>query len=370
VLRVSNNTASSPRFPQRIPSLDGLRALSIILVLAGHLRGTRGAPVFLNSKIDVGYLGVRMFFVISGFIITHLLLKKECNGGISIGQFWIRRSLRIFPSAYTYMLTILLASLIGLVAINGKDLVSAATYTINWRRDPAWLLGHLWSLSVEEQFYLLWPLVMRSLGSRQRLNAALGVMIFSPVLRCAILLFLPAETWRINYSFPTVADALATGCALALLQDPLRKHLRYARFQRSAALPLLIAGSLLFSVLSTKLNMLIGMTLLNTSIALTIDWCIQNHRSVIGRILNNVVLVQIGLMSYSIYLWQQPFLNRQAAAWFNAFPQNIACALTVAAISYFLIEKPFMASGKYSAAIEVWALLSGNRDRATERPVT
>ena len=122
MLRVSNNTASSPRFPQRIPSLDGLRALSIILVLAGHLRGTRGAPVFLNSKIDVGYLGVRMFFVISGFIITHLLLKKECNGGISIGQFWIRRSLRIFPSAYTYMLTILLASLIGLVAMNGKDL--------------------------------------------------------------------------------------------------------------------------------------------------------------------------------------------------------------------------------------------------------
>ena len=136
----------------RIPSLDGLRAISIILVLLAHLSGTRH---FVKSGVFeiYGNVGVRIFFVISGYLITLLLLKEhERTATISLRDFYIRRAYRILPAAYVFMLPVILWYARSL---NRVTILAAVTYTSNYIHVGNWILGHLWSLSVEEQFYLL-----------------------------------------------------------------------------------------------------------------------------------------------------------------------------------------------------------------------
>lgn len=147
-----------------IPSLDGFRAISILLVIFGHLIINQLLPAPLYSilkEVSFGELGVRIFFVISGFLITYLLLKERSkNGGVNLKAFYIRRLLRIFPVFYFYL---------GIVAILNFSLgfqvpslyfLSAALYIQNFSPwGSSWLIGHSWSLAVEEQFYLLWPAI-------------------------------------------------------------------------------------------------------------------------------------------------------------------------------------------------------------------
>jgi peptidoglycan/LPS O-acetylase OafA/YrhL len=139
----------------RIPSLDGLRAISIGMVIFAHLSGTRFFPSFVAGRRDLGNIGVRVFFVISGFLITTLLLQElAAKGRISLPLFYLRRSLRIFPCAYTYISIAALLTWAGFLRLRTTDLVHAATYTVNYEVVRPWHTIHLWSLSVEEQFYL------------------------------------------------------------------------------------------------------------------------------------------------------------------------------------------------------------------------
>src|SRR5580692_8626360 len=146
---------------RRIASLDGLRAVSILLVLTSHsILGTHSFAfrlLFLHAD-----LGVRVFFIISGFLITTLLLNERAeSGGISLRLFYIRRTLRILPAFYLFVGTVAILNALGVIAVPPGNWVYVLTYTLNFDPHPPWVLGHLWSLSVEEQFYLLWPLVMR-----------------------------------------------------------------------------------------------------------------------------------------------------------------------------------------------------------------
>src|SRR5579872_915461 len=151
-----DRAVAPPHVPGRIPSLDGLRAISIALVFLGHIVATRGAPQALNPFIHVGNLGVKVFFVISGFLITTLLLKEYSRTGrVSLRGFYTRRTLRIFPAFYTYVGIIIILHLLGFVALRENDLIHAITYTMNYQVTREWELNHLWSLAVEEQFYLL-----------------------------------------------------------------------------------------------------------------------------------------------------------------------------------------------------------------------
>lgn len=141
------HAAPSPR----IRTLDGLRALSISLVILGHLAGNPRIPPRLADAMDFANFGVRVFFVISGFLITMLLLKEEAKTGtISLRNFYIRRVFRIFPAFYAYFAVIAVCSLAGYIVVNHSDLLAAAFYVMNFRFHPSWYLGHLWSLSVEE----------------------------------------------------------------------------------------------------------------------------------------------------------------------------------------------------------------------------
>lgn len=338
----------------RIPSLDGLRALSIGMVVIGHCSGTlrtinSGAATFLGF-IGAGRLGVSIFFVISGFLITTLLVREHLTTHtISLKDFYVRRAFRIFPGFYAYWLVALALTLLGYIHLSHSDLISAATYVWNYtpRKVDTWFLGHTWSLSVEEQFYLLWPLMLKYSGPKRGTWIAIGVVIASPFIRVASYFLLPASRPRIGMMLHTRADSLMIGALLSLIclnQD----HLRILKqFASSWLIPV---ASLCFAAIDTMLTMRfkggyllsIGFSLQNLMIVLLIAHVVFYDKTVLGRILNYPVVVHVGLISYSLYLWQQLFLTTKNTTFTGMFPLNIVCAFFAAELSYYLLEKPFL----------------------------
>src|SRR5882757_2722259 len=148
----------------RIPSLDGLRALSIFLVLVLHSiqRIEITSPVsFLWVGIFNGSTGVFIFFVISGYLISSLLLREhEKRGSISLRGFYFRRAMRILPPLYVYVRVLLLLGWAGRLPIFKLDIISALFFFHDYALSLMWPLEHFWSLSIEEQFYFIWPLLL------------------------------------------------------------------------------------------------------------------------------------------------------------------------------------------------------------------
>lgn len=337
----------------RIPSLDGFRAISILMVLYGHLDGTRGYPgaqvgVLGQWLGDLGHLGVLVFFVISGFLITTLLMGERAKTGtISLKQFYLRRVLRIFPAFYVLILALWFATWLGWIELTGRDFAFAMTYTVNYYPDHPWQIGHLWSLSIEEQFYLLWPLTLLVLRKRRALVLAIAAIFAAPLLRAAIREY----TFHVNPGtplagmsiFPAMFDYIATGCALALLRPWLLTQTWYLRL--TASRWLLLAVPLIFLINRLDgytLVMLLGSPILNVCVALLIESCTRHDRTIAGRFLNWKPVAALGVLSYSLYLWQQPFLDRHSDAWVNAFPQNLVFAFAAALLSYFVVERAFL----------------------------
>lgn len=339
----------------RIPSLDGLRAISILLVVASHLGGTVGFPLshyVTAGVVNVGALGVSVFFVISGFLITGLLLsEQEQTGGIALGRFYYRRTMRIMPPYFAFVAFVAIAPWANWVQLRPGDLWHALTYTMNYHPDRGWPLGHTWSLAVEEQFYLLWPMGLLLLGRRRAAWFAITVIALAPLVRVFEVMLLPSDSiLRLSQgqSFETVADALAVGCVLALLRVELWGQLWYRRLLASRWCMLLPVVVFVTPVMRMAMlpravrgiYALAGVTIVNVSIALLIDWSVRNARGRIGRFLNSRLLVKIGVMSYSLYLWQEVFLNRHARVLVTSFPVNVLLAGLAAAASYYLVEAP------------------------------
>jgi peptidoglycan/LPS O-acetylase OafA/YrhL len=339
---------SALRPTSRIPSLDGLRAIAIGLVLIGHVAGTQNCfkGDFIRESVgDTGHFGVRVFFVISGFLITTLLLNElRENGEISLRRFYLRRSFRIFPAFYFFLLATALIVWSGAIAIPSRDFVRAATYTMNYHYEREWWLGHIWSLSVEEQFYLLWPAVLAVCGFRWGIRVAAATVVVAPFVRTAVHVFLPE--WRVGLgeSFETICDAIAVGCVLASVRDQLGRSTVYASLMSSRWFILVPTAAILASRFHpySRFGLPIGETVMNVALALCVDWSIRNAHTSVGRLLNSQPLVAVGVMSYSIYLWQQIFLNRNSVLPMNAFPLNLVLVFIAAAASFFLIERPFL----------------------------
>jgi len=210
---------------KRVPSLDGLRAISIGLVLLSHLAGTPGFPVTakVGNILPLGELGVRVFFVISGFLITNLLLEEwSRRGDINLARFYFRRTFRILPPYYVLIAAVAVGAALRLIQIAPGDLMHAITYTSNYHPQRSWWIGHTWSLAVEEQFYLLWPAVLLLAGRRAGFAVAAGVVLVSPVVRLAVWQFVPSAADGVGTRFETIADSLAIGCLLAGLSPWLR----------------------------------------------------------------------------------------------------------------------------------------------------
>ncbi len=328
----------------RIPSLDGLRALSISFVLLGHFAIGAGFPIDHSWWTDAyAHYGVRIFFVISGFLITTLLIQeREKTGTISLKQFYIRRAYRILPAAYFYMVVV---TIVFYSSLPFKYLVTAYAYLTSYAVNSPWILRHLWSLSVEEQFYLVWPVLMvLSLFLAPRL--AFGALAFAPFLRLVLAKIGPplGTPSVIDSIFPCVIDSLAAGCLLALYQTQFRKHRSFFAWR---GFPLIWAITLSIPVLQhyhdilnfwhvSGLVQVSALSVFNLGIVL----CIQNAITVRPLLLNTPMLVWIGNLSYSLYLWNMPFTDPNARSWATTFPQNLFLTVLAATFSFYAVEQP------------------------------
>ena len=335
---------------RRVPSLDGLRAVSISLVMLSHLQGTSGFPLgarALGAAGDLGYLGVRVFFVISGYLITKLLLAEhERRGAISLRGFYIRRAYRILPAAYALIVSMGIAALLGALSLSTGDLVAAATYTTNYHYERSWELGHLWSLSVEEQFYLVWPVLLVIGGVRRVVQMSLALLVIAPILRAlAWETHLPYRDDVIMEAYPCVMDSIAAGCLLAGARGWLDAQRWYHRLLRWPWFLVVIAAVAAAELPTGRilLDYVADITVINLAIAIAVDRYVRLPTGPIGQVLNSRPLIYVGTLSYSLYLWQQPFLNHTAHHSLAAWPLNLLLAVVCALGSYYLVERPFLA---------------------------
>ena len=341
---------------KRIPSLDGLRAVSIGLVLAGHwfrsavaagwLRADGPADLYLSKYSS---LGVTVFFVISGYLITRLMLEeRERTGTISLKHFYLRRFFRIFPPFYAYVAFIALIAALGLVQVGPWDWLHVLSYTTNYT--PAGVprpLQHLWSLSMEEQFYLLWPITVWILSARGARRLSLALIAASPLIRVACYFLVPWLRGNEGLTLHTRIDALMYGCAMALLEvnGQLRPVLR--RIFRPGVFALCFA-SLLIVVpyldwrLRGAFTLPVGHTVDAAAIAVLVAFAVYHPASRVGRFLNTPAMIHVGVISYSLYLWQQFFIypftpDRLLPVQHPAI--NILLSFACAELSYRTIER-------------------------------
>ena len=311
----------------------------------GHVSYSAGAPIQNSWWTDTyAHYGVRIFFVLSGFLITTLLEReRHKTGRINLKQFYIRRAFRILPVAYVYLVVTVF---LFYRSFTVRELALAFTYLSSYAVDLPWCLSHLWSLSVEEQFYVVWPLAAAFSVVLSRRVALLAILV-APCFRFAMDKHgMPlGALWY----FPSVADSLASGCLLALCQHRLVQFRSYFAWR---GFPIIWAATLSIPVVAyflshseshflwplPQLMARSGITIFNLGIVL----CIQSAVVSPPRILNYAIPVWIGSVSYSLYLWQMLFMNPHVQSWATTFPVNIVLAFLAAAVSYYAIEQPFL----------------------------
>ncbi len=366
----STSSRSAPVRPAgRLPGLDGLRAIAILAVLAFHLD-----PQWLPG----GFLGVDVFFVISGFLITTLLVREhERDGRVDLRGFWTRRARRLLPALLVLVPSvILLARLVETDLLVGirRQAVGALTFTSNWLEIGAGsdyfhstapqLLMNLWSLAVEEQFYLVWPVVALVLlrlapSSRVRAGVAVALALGSAVLMASSYDPSMGAT-RVYYGTDTHLMGLMLGAALAFAwAAPHRAWTSTATWQRVRVPVVALAGLVLVALValldeSTPLTFRGG--ILAASLATTVLVLgVVERPTPLRSVLDLPVLRWIGERSYGLYLWHWPVILIVEAdlPWASRGADDylwsrLWCVLVTAAIadlSYRFIETPVRRRG-------------------------
>jgi peptidoglycan/LPS O-acetylase OafA/YrhL len=336
--------------------LDGLRGVAILLVLAFHL-----------SFIAGGSLGVDIFFVLSGFLITSLLVEEwQRRGSISLKRFYFRRALRLLPA---------FATLLGLYALYAllqpanersailKEIAVAGCYIANWphlHQTGLPLLGHTWSLSLEEQFYLLWPLLLVAMLWARLSHRRVLQIVCAGIVACVVLRNVlynlhdvpgPAKgayIIRLYMGLDTRADTLLVGCMVGLLAawNLLPNSRRFVHWTGVASLISVAALSYIswnkcldhsqfYRGLFTLVALMVGVILVRLLVA---------PSRLAALVLEWPPLVGIGRISYAIYLYHIPFqaMLRPENHWrFPAAPFVVAgLSLAAAIVSYYCVERP------------------------------
>ncbi|QFG67361.1 acyltransferase family protein [Ornithinimicrobium pratense] len=358
----------TPR-PGNIPGLDGLRAIAVVAVLLFH---------FLPATLPGGFLGVDVFFVVSGFLITTLLLREiDSHGRVDLLNFWRRRARRLLPALVLVVVTsVSVARLVGgdlLVGI-GRQTLGALTFTSNWLEVAAGasyfhstspiLFVNFWSLAVEEQFYLFWPLALvvalaLTRTTRQRVWAVAGLALASTVLMA--LLYTPGEdATRVYYGTDTHLMGVMAGAAFALAwADPqLRAGLRTALWRRWRGVAVLAALVILLALMRwttfTSTFTFRGGIALATVATLVLIAGLLEAPSPWRKMMSSRPLVWVGERSYGIYLWHWPVLVIAGALvpytdgttrGYAVLLAALLATLVLAELSLRLVERPVRRHG-------------------------
>lgn len=320
----------------------------------GHL-GRAISESNILSRYSFADEGVHIFFIISGYLITHLLLSRihsEKKEKQPIKKFYLRRFLRILPAFYTFHLVLLLLRGVDVVqfdnALFAKNLFFLANFNF-W--GGTWVLGHIWSLSVEEQFYLIWPWVVYYLPPKRLQWLCLLVIALSPALRVLNYLYPQyADFWA--GGFFQHADSIAFGALLSVL---LYQEQHRILHQLSRPLLVIILGLATALIWWLKHELQMGYitvpffyTFFSLFFTLLIFLSLQPKALTFAGLLNNSWLGFIGKISFSLYLWQQLFLwpevyrSASSGLFFQLLPYNLAFVMLAGILSYFWIEKPFL----------------------------
>jgi peptidoglycan/LPS O-acetylase OafA/YrhL len=300
--------------PVREPALDGLRAIAVGLVILF---------LYWPNQFSGGFAGVDIFFVLSGFLITGILLRQMDRGGIAFSSFYLRRTARLCPALFVMVAVVAFVAIACAVTPAGEVLRDAGwvlSYTSNWKRafiehfGDSRYFNHTWSLGIEEQFYLTWPLFLACLTpyvSRRALLATVAGLIALMTFWRIYLLYSGASGYRLHHAFDTRADTLLFGCALAIgLSLPSwREQLSSvaARFSHLPilALALIVVIGALCPFESSALPC-VGLTLIGLLAALALAALHLNPLSPSSRLLAAKPVAYIGIISYGIYLWHVP----------------------------------------------------------------
>ena len=346
-----------------LPQLDGLRTLAVVLVLGYHVVRTEEIPVLSGA-----FIGVDVFFVLSGFLITTLLLREHASSGrIDLRRFYVRRLWRLYPALVLVSVVAAAAftvrpSLFGLDAGSPVESLVALAYGMSWwsgleLTGGPYLLGLTWSLSVEEHFYLLWPLLLIALLRR---GAGLRSVVLVAVLANAwpaVLWLTGADPDRLYYLPDSRFAQLLTGCALAAMlvarDDAGRLTGGLARWAPAFSGPaaaLALAGTAVVVVVGDRYAAWYwvgGMQAVGVASAVVIGHLVLHGEGRLAAQLGRPWAAQIGVWSYGIYLWHLPLIRLARPVLGETLLVTVAAALLavpVAAASYAWVEQPLLRS--------------------------
>jgi peptidoglycan/LPS O-acetylase OafA/YrhL len=381
---VSRRSPATPKGESRhIPGLDGIRGLAILTVITYHaarnLAYVSSHEQIVQGMVGAGWISVDVFFVLSGFLITGVLLDAK-DSATFFRSFYARRVLRIVPLYIVFVtVVVLVAPALGWTTPqDGATLRSSQgwywSYLVNaiiarrgWSAAP-WHTGHLWSLSVEEQFYLLWPVIVFAAGRKTLLRIALGAAVTSAALR-TVLVLVHGPSIGMYVLLPVRMDGLAVGAVLAVLaRDPdvwttVRKWAPAGALIALSTLVMVYRRELLAPTAKwTEIAAYPALALLGgAAIVAAVD---APSRSIVGRIFAHPVLRFFGRYSYGLYVWHQ-----LAIAWLAArvlspsrlpvvagshLPGNALFVLVAfgvslgwALVSWCVVEYPFLALKRF-----------------------
>lgn len=337
-------------------ALDGLRAVAVLAVMAYHAEMPWAAG---------GFLGVDIFFVLSGFLITTLLVRERARSGtIRLGRFYMRRTLRLLPALVTVVAFVHLyawwsAAPAYALAVIRKETALTLLYVANWGQvagllHPVGFFGHAWSLAIEEQFYILWPLALGAMLGRLSQTAVLATVAAaaaaSALLR-ALLWHGPASFSRAFHGSDTRAEALLIGCLVALL---LAWGYLPTRDVKRATNPVTALAVVALGILVTHASAMSdrmfhgGFTLAAVATAVLLVDLQRSPGGACARILSWPPLVAVGRISYGLYLWHWPLFLICRPDLLGISPLaatfvRLAATFAAATLSWVLVERHFLA---------------------------
>ncbi len=326
----------------RVRPLDGIRGVAILLVVLAHVSALVQWRPLQAASNGLGDLGVFTFFALSGYLITSLLISEErSEGTVNLKRFYLKRTFRILPPAYLYIAFILLCSFVLAIELTPVSVWASAGYFSNYYRwdKIAHSLRHLWSLSVEEQFYFLWPFIF-VFFPRRRIWLLFLVIVLSPLWR---LLIFEHPQWglveTIDRRFDALSDTLAAGCLIAFIPQLAKSDARW-NWVLNVPTGLLFIGTAGIA-LSNHPHIFYGAarTVVSLCLAGLIFRSVQGFPRPLAAVLSSKPLTWLGRISYSLYLWQQFFLTDESYRVTGNPVLALGLCLLAGAASYYFVER-------------------------------